>query len=484
VGWSPGAVLVGNANYEDGLTNGAAVSAFAGRLGEPTELVALDDSSIGPLAVVDYNGNGMLGLFVGGRIIPGRYPVPASSRLYRQEGGKLVLDEANTARLKDVGLVSAALWSDLDGDGYPELILACEWGPIRVFHNYRGVLTPIDLPVEFQGTKFSKLSQITGWWNGITTGDLDGDGRPDIIALNWGRNTKYRASPTAPQRIYYGNFNGDGMTDIIEATRDESGKQVPERDLDAVAERLGFVRARFPTYAAYGLASVPEILGEAMNVARAVEANTLDSLVLFNRSNHLVAVPLPPEAQFSPAFAACVGDYDGDGLEDVFLSQNFFATELKTPRCDAGRGLWLRGDGRGGLQPVPGQESGVMVYGEQRGAALCDYDHDGRVDLVVTQNGAETRLFHNVGARTGLRVGLAGPAGNPCGIGAVIRLEYGDRMGPAREVHGGSGYWSQDAAVQVMGASEPATKVWVRWPGGKITTAAVPGGVKELLVSH
>ena len=121
--------------------------------------------------------------------------------------------------------------------------------------------------------------------------------------------------------------------------------------------------------------------------------------------------PCPREAQFAPAFAACVGDFDGDGLEDVFLSQNFFATEPKTPRCDAGRGLWLRGDGHGGLQPVPGQESGIKVYGEQRGAALCDYDHDGRVDLVVTQNGNQTRLFHNVGAKPGLRVRLAGPAG-------------------------------------------------------------------------
>jgi hypothetical protein len=484
VGWKPGTVLVGSANYEDGLTNGAAVNLYERGQGQPVELINADDSSVGPLAVADYDGDGALDLFVGGRVKPGKYPASASSRLYHQEKGKLVLDEANTARLKDVGLVSAAVWSDLDGDGYPELILACEWGPIHIFHNDRGVLTPSDLPVQFSGTRFSRLNQIAGWWNGITTGDLDGDGRLDIIALNWGRNTKYRASPSSPQRIYYGNFTDDGGTDIFEATRDESGKEVPERDLDAVAERLGFVRAKFPTYAAYDQASVSEILGDTMKAARVVEANTLDSVVLFNRSNHFVAVPLPREAQFSTAFAACVGDYDGDGFEDLFLSQNFFATELKTPRCDAGRGLWLHGDGKGGLQPVPGQESGVEVYGEQRGAALCDYDHDGRVDLVVTQNGAETRLFHNIGAKPGLRVRLAGPPGNPYGIGAVIRLDFGNRMGPAREVHGGSGYWSQDAAVQVMASSEPPSKVWVRWPGGKITTAGVPNAAREVTVPY
>jgi len=484
VGWGPGTVLVGSGNYEDGRTNGAAVSAFAAAQAQPTELIAADDSSVGPLAVADYNGDGSLDLFVGGRVVPGRYPAPASSRLYRQEGGKLVLDEANTARLKDIGLVSAAVWSDLDGDGYPELLLACEWGPIRIFHNERGVLTPTDLPVQFSGTQLARLSQITGWWNGITTGDLDGDGRLDIIALNWGRNTKYRASPSSPQRIYYGDFNGDGMTDIFQVTRDESGKEVPARDLDAIAERLGFVRARFPTYAAYGQAGTSEILGDLLKAARMVDANTLDSIVMFNRSNHLVVRPLPREAQFSTAFAACLGDYDGDGCEDVFLSQNFFATELKTPRCDAGRGLWLRGDGKGGLQPVPGQESGVTVYGEQRGAALCDYDHDGRVDRAVTQKGAETRSFHNVGAKPGLRVKLSGPAGNPYGIGAVIRLDFGSRMGPAREVHGGSGYWSQDAAVQVLAVPEPPSKVWVRWPGGRITTTLVPNGAREILVSY
>ena len=210
----------------------------------------------------------------------------------------------------------------------------------------------------------------------------------------------------------------------------------------------------------------------------------LDSMVFLNRSNGFVAVPLPREAQFAPAFAVCVGDYDGDGAEDVFLSQNFYATEPKTPRCDAGRGLWLRGDGHGGLQPVPGQESGIKVYGEQRGAALCDYDHDGRIDLVVTQNGNQTRLFHNLGAKPGLRVRLLGPQGNPHGLGAMIRLDYGARLGPAREVHGGSGYWSQDGPVQVLGMTQAPLGIWVRWPGGKTTLASVPAAAREITINQ
>ncbi|HVV74281.1 MAG TPA: VCBS repeat-containing protein, partial [Verrucomicrobiae bacterium] len=162
----------------------------------------------------------------------------------------------------------------------------------------------------------------------------------------------------------------------------------------------------------------------------------------------------------------------------------FFATEPKTPRCDAGRGLWLQGDGRGMLRAVPGQESGITVYGEQRGAALCDYDRDGRVDVVVAQNGAVTRLFHNVGGRPGLRIKLAGPSGNPAGIGAVIRLVSKGHLGPAREVHGGAGYWSQDAPTQVMAAPHPPSEVWVRWPGGKTTRHPVPPGATEITVPH
>jgi hypothetical protein len=131
---------------------------------------------------------------------------------------------------------------------------------------------------------------------------------------------------------------------------------------------------------------------------------------------------------------------------------------------------------------VPGQESGVKVYGEQRGCALCDYDGDGRVDLVVTQNGAETKLYRNILARPGLRVRLKGPPGNPRGAGAVLRLKFSDHYGPAREVHAGSGYWSQDSAVQVMGTAEPPTQIEVRWPAGRLTTADVPVGAEEIEV--
>jgi hypothetical protein len=257
-------------------------------------------------------------------------------------------------------------------------------------------------------------------------------------------------------------------------------KIVPWRDLFAVSKALPFVLEKFPTCRAYSTAGVRELLGQEPAGSGEWSANTLDSMIFLNRGGHFEARPLPVEAQFAPAFAVCVGDYDGDGNEDVFLSQNFFDLEVETSRHDAGRGLWLHGDGRGNFQAVPGQESGVKVYGEQRGAALGDYDADGRVDLVVAQNNGATRLFHNESAKPGLRVRLKGPPGNPKGIGATLRLTRGQTLGPAREVHAGSGYWSQDGAVQVLASPEPPTDIRVRWPGGKTCSGAIPAGAREI----
>jgi hypothetical protein len=206
-------------------------------------------------------------------------------------------------------------------------------------------------------------------------------------------------------------------------------------------------------------------------------------MVFLNRGTHFEARPLPIEAQFSPAFATCVADFDGDGNEDIFLSQNFFATHPEISRYDAGRGLLLKGDGRGRFSAMSGQESGITVYGEQRGAAVSDYDQDGRSDLVVTQNGAETMLFRNVHAKPGLRVRLRGPPENPDAIGAMIRIGTSEHLGPAREIHAGSGYWSVDSVVKVMSSAEPPTRILVRWPGGKAMTNDIPQGATDIVVN-
>jgi len=476
-------LLVGSASYEDGQATAAAVQEYNFGSGVTTDVISGTDASTGPLALGDLDGDGNLDLFVGGRVKPGRYPEATSSSIYRSRNGTFTLDEVNSKPLEKVGMVSGALWSDLDGDGFPDLILACEWGPIRIFHNDHGHLTEDDPQLEFSvpNPKLARLKQLTGWWNGVTTGDLDGDGRLDVVASNWGQNSRYEAHRAAPLRVYYGDFDGSGVLGLLESYFEpQIGKYVPERRLDFASRSMPFLRARFPTYRAYADASVDGILGNP-NVPF-LEANWLESTVFLNRGSNFQVRLMPPEAQFAPAFAVIVTDYDGDGFEDVFLSQNFFDVEPETSRYDAGRGLWLKGDGHGGLSPVPGQTSGILVYGEQRGAAVADFDGDGRVDLVVSQNGAETRLFRNKGAKPGLRVRLKGPPGNPCGIGAQMRVKTGEHLGPLREVHGGGSYWSEDSPVQVLARNSDSLQLWVRWPGGKTITVDVPSEAAEIQV--
>src|SRR5439155_15703793 len=149
---------------------------------------------------------------------------------------------------------------DLDGDGLPELILACEWGPVRVFHNERGQLQEV--------TGQLGLDKYAGWWNGVTTGDFDGDGKMDIVASNWGRNTKYQRYLDQPLRIFSGDFNKNGGTEVVEAYYDSSLKKVvPWRDLSAMSKAIPFVSEQFTTCRAYGTVSAREILGERFKSA-------------------------------------------------------------------------------------------------------------------------------------------------------------------------------------------------------------------------
>jgi hypothetical protein len=250
-----------------------------------------------------------------------------------------------------------------------------------------------------------------------------------------------------------------------------------------LAPSLPYLMGRFATVKAFSEAPIGAVLDLKRPGFQIVEANSLASILLLNRGSRFEAVELPYQAQLAPVFAVSVADFNGDGAEDLFLSQNFFDTEVETPRLDAGRGSLLLGNGRGQMHAVPGHHSGVAVYGQQRGAAVGDFDHDGRTDLVVTQNGAATRLFRNTRATPGLRVKLAGPPGNPTGIGATLRIISGSYSGPARELHCGAGYWSQDSSVQVLSAAQRPEQLWVRWPGGQVTTTAIPEGAKEVTVS-
>jgi hypothetical protein len=283
--------------------------------------------------------------------------------------------------------------------------------------------------------------------------------------------------------VYYGDLSGHGTVEMVEAYVEAARKLVvPVRSLDSLAQAVPFILERFRSYQAFGEASLEDILGERLKSCRELRVNWLDSTVFLARSNHFEVRPLPGEAQWSPAFGICAADFDGDGRMDLALAQNFFGVEPETSRYDAGRGLLLRGDGQGGFAPVAGAESGITVYGEQRGLAAADFDGDGRMDLALAQNSAATRLFRNARGVAGLRVRLRGPPGNPRGIGALITAHSAGRVLALREVKAGSGYWSQDGAVLVIPSLPSDALLSIRWPGGRDTKVELPAKAAEVEV--
>ena len=479
VGWSAAngssTLFIGLSSYQEGVTNGVGRFEINGAGITPGEGLPSGSSSVGPLSLADIDGDGDLDLFVGGRVIPGRFPQAADSHLFRNESGRFQPDKEGDLLLDPLGMASGAVFSDLDADGFPELLVATDWGGIHIFWNKKGKLSEDPLK--------PSLSKWRGCWNGITTGDFDGDGRLDILASNLGRNTKYQATIAGEARLFYTAVESGGGMALFEAYQDaESKKLYPLRDWKPMMAAFPFLIERFSSHQEYGSSSLAEMFREKLKSFGELRLNMLETTLFLNRGDHFESLPLPAEAQFAPAFGVNAGDLDGDGNEDIFLGQNFFGVELSIPRQDAGRGLWLRGDGAGRFTTVPGQESGILVYGEQRGTALCDYDGDGRVDIAVAQNSARTRLLHNRLAKPGLRVRLEGPPGNALGVGAILRVGNESKLGPAREVHAGSGYWSQDSAVQVISAPAGANQIEVHWPGGKTTRSTLPVPALEVRI--
>jgi hypothetical protein len=459
-----------------------------------SERLPAGKASLGPMALGDVDGDGDLDLFVGGRFRPGHYPEAAPSTVWWNDGGTLKLSPDASRRFESVGLVSGVTFSDFDGDGSPDLALALEWGTVRIFGN--------DSRNDRAAFRDIATSETAGWWTSVTAGDFDGDGRMDLAVGNWGRNSMYELyRPTPPSLewppeiprpvlgMFFGDWNRDGRITLLEAW--QSGKEwLPVHNKNWIARTAPGLIEKFPTHQTFAAATLQQIVGTPFGESKVLKAKEFHSGVFLSRGMRFDWIPFPPEAQLAPVFAVNVGDFDADGNEDLFLSQNSFSAVPEDgsaeaiSRDDSGRGLWLRGSGRGTFTAVDGSVTGIKIYGEQRGAALADFNHDGRVDLCVSQNNGATKLYVNETGRRGLRVTLRGTTENPDAVGAQIRLRYaGGRMGPCRGIAAGSGYWSQDASAQVLGFGDARPEaLWIRWPGGAEQTVPLQSDSQDVRV--
>ncbi len=430
----------------------------------------LRDSS-GAVAACDFDRDGDLDLFVGGRQVPGSYPEQPVSRLLENRGGRLVaVEDRRAPGLARTGMVTGALWSDVDDDGWLDLLLTHEWGPVKLWRNRDGEL--VDATVE------AGLSERSGWWNGIAGGDVDGDGDIDYAVTNFGLNSKYNASAESPQRIYWGDFEGRGVRRIVEVGF-EGETLYPVRGKSCSQQAMPGLRERFPTFAGFAGASFQDIYGAALpGDTVTLEADTLESGLLLNDgAGRFRFEALPRTAQASAGFGVALVDVDADGHLDLYLAQNFYGPQRETGRIDGGVSLLLLGRGAGDFVPAAPHQSGLVVPDDAKGLGVTDLDADGWPDFVVGVNDGEVLAFENAGLSGSrwLRVRLVGPAGNPTAIGARVVVRSDDGTRQVAEVYAGGSYLSQSSSELFfgMGSERRAEELEIRWPDGKVSRRAV-----------
>jgi enediyne biosynthesis protein E4 len=440
--------------------------------------------SAGAGAAADFDRSGRLGVFIGGRILPGQYPMPPTSALLANRGGRFEdVTDTLAPGLREVGMVTGALWSDVDGDGWPDLLLTLEWGHVKYFHNNQGQ------GFEDWSEKGGFAAAGKGWWTSIASADFNGDGRPDYVVGNVGLNTQYHASPERPALLFYGDFRGDGAPQVIEAYF-EGDRLYPWRTRRDLGLVIPSVMKKFPRNDYYARATLAEILGEEkIAAARRFEATEFRSGVFLSQPDgtHRFEA-LPRIAQISPIQGLVAGDFDGDGHADIYAVQNSYAPIPAVGRFDGGLSQMLRGDGRGGFTPVPVAASNLVVPGDAKALAVIDLDQDGWPDFLVTRNNSTTLAFRNNGVpgRHSLRVTLSGVSGNPTAVGSRVTLEHADGSRQTSEVFAGSGYCTQSTADSFFGwlDANPPRRIRVRWPSGADTEHGVPAGSTSLVLSH
>ena len=421
----------------------------------------------GCVVAADFDRDGDLDLFVGGRSIPGKYPLAANSRLLRNESTDTnpkfvdVSDELAEG-LRQSGMVTGAIWSDANADGWVDLLVTYDWGPVRFWANKEGVLE--------DGTLEAGLQDRSGWFNGIAGRDLDNDGDIDYVVTNFGLNTKYHADADHPIQLYYGDLDKTGSFRLVEAEY-EDGKCYPVRGRSCSSHAMPFIKEKFESYHDFALASLEEIYEDGLQTSKRLEVNELRSGILFNDATAKFDFqPLPHIAQISPGFGVVTTEVNGDGNADIYIAQNFFTPQLETGRMDGGVSMLLEGMGNGSFKPIWPDESGLVVPEDAMSLAISDRNNDGWVDFLVGVNDGEMYAYENVGNKTNrmLTICLEGKAGNPKAIGAKVTVKLDDGSTQFAEVYAGAGYLSQSTPNLSFGLKSKANvkSILVDWPDG------------------
>jgi hypothetical protein len=342
----------------------------------------------------DYDGDGDLDLFVGGRSVSGAYPSSPVSHIFRNDGGRFTDVTAGICPdLVHGGMITDALWSDFDNDGRPDLVVVGEWMPVTFYKN--------------NGNNFKKINSATnidkhlGWWNSIVAGDFNNDGKTDYVAGNLGQNSNYKASATQPMTILGKDIDANGSFDAMifcyMKAEDGSQKQFPMHTRDDLISQVIGIRKNYPTYSSFGRATMQDLWNDK-DRKNAIELTATDMNTCFieNKGDgkfNITALPLA--AQTAPVYGMVAQDVDLDGNLDLIMAGNDFGMEPFTGRHDAFMGLYLKGNGKGGFTVVKMTESGVFISGDAKGLAILKTAN--KELIVATQNQDSVKVYEQTG---------------------------------------------------------------------------------------
>lgn len=430
--------------------------------------------TITTLAMGPLNGQGSLSVFVGGGAKEGHYPQANPSMLYDVSGDALRRDTKNGVLLESLGLVHDAVWSDLNQDGYPELVVAAAWSPMRVFENRRGSL--------FDVTEAWGFGDHQGYWLSVTTVDLNGDGMMDIVAGNLGHNSVWTASEQRPFKLVYGTFSNPNVTDVIETVYHSDGILAPLRLIGEIGNFMPFFYQQIRDHRAYSEASLDTLLGNRKGLAKSVEANTFSSMAFINRGDKgFDPMKLPDDMQWGAVTDLSVGDVNGDGLTDIAYVQNQLWTRPGFGTLfDPWAGVMLvRAAGK--FERINPQALSVDLVHSLHGLHLADVNMDGRLDLMVQRQGGRWELFANRDGKAGIKVIVSGPPGNPGALGAQIRtFDASGKMSSCYEMRDDTSMPYKQGRQMLIHAPFQPIGVWIRWPGGEERRYEQAAGTYEI----
>nr|WP_295922590.1 VCBS repeat-containing protein [uncultured Dyadobacter sp.] len=377
----------------------------------------------------DFDRDGDLDLFVGGRLAPGAYPMPGESYLLRNEGGRFVEVTPEVCRgIKSIGMVTTALWTDFDQDGWVDLIVAGEWMPVVFYKNTHGKL--VDVTVK------TGLKNTTGWWNSIVSGDFDEDGDTDYVLGNVGLNSEGKPSNDKPLTLLAKDFDQSGTMDPVMA-RYIGNDLYPVHPRDEMNSQMNFLKKRFIYYADYSKAKITDIFKpEELKDARRLVCETMQSVMLENKGGgKFVLKGLPAAAQMGPVYGLLAEDFNHDGHLDLLLSGNSHATESISGRLDGLNGLLMLGDGKGTFKPQHAAQSGIYIPGDAKGMAHLRLANGSSL-VLAAQNNAPLLAF--AGNARGNVIYL-----KPMALDVSLEATYADGRKQRIELAYGSGYLSQ-----------------------------------------